>query len=268
MIVQGATPEFATDEVNKRHDWDGNSGEGAQATHPEISLPAVQQYCRADLSLQRDRAQYLVNTAEAITRSLSKSGDVEEGDARFVHAVVMTGLAKINQGDSSLSIREAVKLRAESLNFVLRNRLLKLQAGEASRRRSYTEAQRKLVQAKEKFVCVQTTELRRMVGKLANKKNLTPETFRKIQETYGILSQNVASATLGPGAEELQSLPAGNPADPGDANRAPEDFFHPPARVAQTLVSRMERFTTEKDEIAAAEELPGPDEQGDGSADL
>ena len=266
MIVQGASPEFAADEVNKRHDWDGppkaESRSTHPVTHPEITLPAVQQYCRADRDLQRERAHYLVQSAEAITSSLSESGNLEEGDSRYVHAVVMTGLTKINQADSSLSTKEAIKARDEGLNLKLRNRLLRLRDMEAARRVSYTEAQRKLTDAKRNFVQAQTRELRKMVGKLAKSKNLTPDTLRKIQETYGILAQNVAETALGPSLEELQGLPAGPPPQPDEASEPQQYYFHSPERVAQELLDPMDKFKKDREEACESKE------QKDSGADL
>ena len=264
MIVQGASPEFATDEVNKRNDWDGAPMAEKHCphpvVHPVITLPAVQQYCRADLDLQRERAHYLVQSAEAITSSLSNSGNVEEGDSRFVHAVVMTGLTKINDGDSSLSTKEAIKARDEALNLQLKNRLLKLKVQDGVRRKAYLKAQEELSLAKTLFVCEQTRELENVVRKLANRKNLTPETLQKIQETYGILAQNVAGATLGPSVEELQTLPAGAPPEPEAAEEPQEYYFNSPERVAQALVDPMDQFKKEREEAHAPEELPAPED--------
>lgn len=262
MIVQGASPEFATDEVNKRKDWDGKLREETHSihpvVHPVITLPAVQQYCRADRDLQCERAHYLVQSAEAITRSLSESGNLEQGESRYVHAVVMTGLARINQADSSLSTKEAIKARDEALNLQLKNRLMRLQVQDGVRREAYLKAQKELNLAKKCFVQAQTRELRDVVRKLAKKKNLTPETLQKIQETYGILAHNVAETTLGQSVEELQALPAGSPPEPEAADEPQEYYFHSPERVAQELEHPMDKIKKQLDEANAQEEMPGP----------
>ncbi len=264
LIVQGASPEFAADELNKRKDWDGPPKAEAHSihpvVHPVITLPAVQQYCRADLDLQRERAHYLVQTSEAITRSLSETGNLEEGDSRYVHAVVMTGLTKINQGDSSLSTKEAIKARDEALNLQLKNRLLRLQVQDGVRREAYLKAQKDLNLAKKCFVQAQTRELRDVVRKLAKKKNLTPETLQKIQETYGILAHNVAGTGLGPSVEELQALPAGSPQAPDETPEPEPYYFVSPERVAQAMVHPMDGIKTQLEEASAAEEMPRPDD--------
>ncbi|HEV2349026.1 MAG TPA: hypothetical protein VG028_04170 [Terriglobia bacterium] len=262
MIVQGASPEFAAEEVNKRHDWDGAPKAGTDSihpvVHPMITLPAAQQYCRADLDLQRDRAHYLVKTAESVTRSLSESGNLEEGDCRYVHAVVMSGLARINQGDSTLSTKEALRAREELRNLKLKNLMMKLREQDARRRHAYLEAQKNLAEAKRSFVHVQTRKLRDVVSQLGKRKRLTPETFQKIQETYGLLAQNVSDTSMGPSAAELQALAAGSAPEPDEAAHCQEYYFHSPEQVARELARPVDKLRREPGEVNAQEEkMPG-----------
>jgi hypothetical protein len=168
-----------------------------------------------------------VESTEAITRSLSKTGDLKDGEARYIQAVVMTGLSRINEADTPLGVKEALRARAELGVLNLKIRLGKLKISETMWHRAYEKSQQALVEQKREFVCQQTAKLRDMMRKLEKKKNLTPETLRKIQETYGILAENVALATAAPTASEPEASLAASMADDGDLESEPCYFVNP-----------------------------------------
>jgi hypothetical protein len=196
LLVQGATIESAAESVNERDDWNEPAAEtNVRPVRCHVTADAVREYYNADRELQRERAHYLVETTEAIKRSLSKAGDVEEGEARWVHSVVMAGLTRINEKDTPLSVKDSIRARHELQVLVLKKRLMKLKMSELSWHRAYQRSQKALVDQKRKFVFEQTVKLRDMMHKLEKNTDLTPDTFRKIQETYGMLAENVAQAT-------------------------------------------------------------------------
>jgi len=196
LLVQGATIEGAAESVNERDDWNQppavNNGRAARYN---VTADAVREFYNADRELQRERALYLVETTEAIKRSLSQSGDMDEGAARWVHGVVMAGLTRISEKDTPLSIKDSIRARHEVELLTLKKRLMKLKKSELSWHREYEKSQKALVDQKKKFVFEQTVKLRDMMRNLEKDKDLTPDTFQKIQETYGILAENVARAT-------------------------------------------------------------------------
>jgi hypothetical protein len=223
LLVQGATIEGAAQSVNARV-WDDPALKpSGQRVRYNVTCDAIREYYNADRELQCARAQYLVEGTEAITRSLSKTGNLKEGEARYIEAVVMTGLARINDKDAPLSIKDSLRARAERDVLELKIRLAKLKAAETMWHRAYEKSQKALLDQKKEFVFEQTVKLRDMMRKLEKKKNLTPETIRKIQETYGILAENVAQATAGSTAAEPEASLAASMSDSGDID--PEPFF-------------------------------------------
>src|SRR5690348_16966936 len=219
LLVQGSTIEAAAQSVNERDDWNEPAPEeSAGPVRCNITAEAVRDYYNADRELQRDRAHYLVETTEAIKRSLSRSGDMEEGESRWVHSVVMAGLTRINDSDAPLTVKDSLRLRAEIQNLQLKNRLLRLRSSQALMQRAYWKSQRALMEQKKKFLTQQTTRLRDAVQKLEKKRKLTPETLQKIQETYGILAESAARA-------EAAQNPVDDPAAGAGIEHAAEPLF-------------------------------------------
>jgi len=193
LLVLGSTIESTVQSVNGRDDWDEPAAEtGGRPVHCHITRQAVQEFYAANPPVQRERAHYLVDNTESITRSLGKKGDAEDGEARYVQAVVMTGLTRLNDKDAPLSVKEALRARAELCVLYLKKKLAKLKETESMWHRAYEKSQKALVEQRKEFVFEQTVKLRDMMRKLEKKKNLTPETLEKIQETYGILAEHVA----------------------------------------------------------------------------
>ena len=214
LLVQGATIEGAARSVNDREDWNETSeGNTGKSTRYNVTCDAIQEYYNADRELPRARALSLVEGTEAITRSLSTTGDLIDGEVRYVQAVVMTGLARINDTDAPLSVKDALRARAEMAVINLKIRLGKLKVSETMWHRAYEKSQTALLEQRKDFVFEQTVKLRDMMRKLEKKKNLTPETLQKIQETYGILAENVAMATAASTATEPEASLARSLAD-------------------------------------------------------
>ncbi len=210
LIVHGATLEGVAHGLNNREEWsqarEGAAPAPADPTRYSISIDAVRQFYNADPQLQRDRAQYLVDTTEAIARSLGQDGDLDEGASRYARAVIMAGLQKVNESDSSLSLKDALRHQSERENLQLKNRMMKLRVEEAERRMIFVRAQTGLMGAKKRFVMGQTEKLHDLMRKLEKKKNITPRTLQKIQEIYGILAENVAQTDAQVSQEALQVI--------------------------------------------------------------
>jgi hypothetical protein len=238
LLVQGATIEGAVESVNERDDWNEPAAEeDVRTVRYCVTADAVREYYNADRELQRERAHYLVETTEAIKRSLSKSGDVEEGEARWVHSVVMAGLTRVNEKDTPLSVKDSIRARHELQVLILKKRLMKLKMSELSWHRAFQKSQKALVDQKRRFVFEQTVKLRDMMHKLEKNTDLTPDTFRKIQETYGMLAENVAQATA---AQPHLALPE-SATDSGEVEVQPlyfakeEDAEDPRVQMRKTI---------------------------------
>lgn len=194
LIIEGATLEGATSAIN----------EGSKFS---VALSGVEHYVRSNIDLQRRRIQYIAHTTSAITEHVP--GDADAVEKQLINALIMAGLLKINEKDASPFLNSMMLRRAEVTNLRLRNRLMRWKEKENRMLEKRLEAQTQLMRARTEFVEGQTAKLLEFVRKLEKKRSITPETLQKIQEIYGLLAQNVASASPNMGTLEEQ-----NPGDP------------------------------------------------------
>jgi DNA-binding transcriptional regulator GbsR (MarR family) len=75
MLIEGATFEDVVETINEH---------GAK----RITLHAVQNYFRPDLSLQKERVKHLIEVAQSLKQAM---GDPKSGKQNLVDAVLMTG---------------------------------------------------------------------------------------------------------------------------------------------------------------------------------
>ncbi len=255
LMVEGAMVEYAADAVNARHDWDIEPEPGAKPytrkLHPVITVEAVRHFYQSDPQLQRERAQFFVSSTNAITQALSPTGTTHEGQSNYVRAVVTAGLVKVGEKDTTLAIRDSVRQFNEMENLRLKNRLMGFRNRELTQREKYREAQQKLAEEKTNFVKVQTEETRQTLRKLEKKRHLTPETFQKIREMYGMFSANVARCTPGPTLEQIDEL-AGPP--PSHTDIESEDYM-----VVNEAEENAQRQQLMDSILKPAEETPSGD---------
>lgn len=110
LLVHGATLQTATNILNQREDC------GA-------TMEAVQEFSFSDPQLPTDRTKYLVDTTERIAAAL---GGADTGEARFVKAVIMSGLVHFDESDDSLTVNQALLHKKEVENLAQKNRVLKM----------------------------------------------------------------------------------------------------------------------------------------------
>ena len=206
LIIEGATLEGATAAINESQQF-------------SVPLSAVEHYVRSNIDLQRRRIQYIAHTTSAITEHVP--GDADAVEKQLINALIMAGLLKINEKDASPFLNSVMLRRAEITNLRLRNRLMRWKEKENLMLEKRLETQNRLMRARTEFVEGQTAKLLECVRKLEKKRSITPETLQKIQEIYGLIAQNVASASPNVGTLEEQNLGDPNlPRDPGVETQA------------------------------------------------
>ncbi len=226
LLVEGFTVEGAAHYINQ----DPKSS-------CRVKEAAVEEFARSDKQLPAQRATYLVETTEAIGATL---GGGNEGERRFINAVLMTGLTHLHEGDKSLTVNQAL-IQRRQLETLTEQRVLAV----AKRRAILAAAEvrkeeKKLVKARTDYIDAQTGNLRRLVVKWEKKRNITPETIREIREVYGLIADNVAQFNATPIVLEAQ--PAASEPVENDSDLQPDPYLanvvNPQAEIQRQFTER------------------------------
>jgi len=225
LLVEGFTVQSATRYINQ--DPDARWG---------VKEAAAEEFARSDKQLPAERVAYMAETTEAIITGL---GGGQEGDNRYARAVIRTGLLHLHEGDTSLTMNQALLQRRQMeiiyeqrAHINAKRRLLVEQA-------KVRQEESKLIKAREIFIQVQTTELRQAVHKFEKKRNITPETIREIREVYGLIHDNVAQLNATPVVVE-RALPAKGEVEDDDPIYYPSDhpLIDPQAEIQKHMIER------------------------------
>lgn len=226
LLVEGFTVEGAARYINQD-----------PKSKCRVKEAAAEEFARSDKQLPAQRATYLVETTEAIGAML---GGGNEGERRFINAVVMTGLTHLHEGDKSLTVNQAL-IQRRQLENLSEQRVLTV-----AKRRAIVAAaevrkeEKKLVKARVDYIDAQTGNLRRLVLKWEKKRNITPETIHEIREVYGLIADNVAQFNATPIVLEAQPAASEPAENDSDLQQGPHlaNIVDPQAEIQRQITER------------------------------
>jgi hypothetical protein len=174
LLVEGATFEDVVEAANE--------GEG-----PKVTQGVVAHFFRTNLEIQKRRVQRLVEKAEALKASLHADPNSAEG--KLAEAALLTGLLRLSRDGAELSLKDAVSLRMQRDNLRLRRRILHMKERDAIQKHRFNEARMRHEFEKFRLTKEKARQAREHLRSLKQGQQLGPETFRKIQEIYGLLNE-------------------------------------------------------------------------------
>lgn len=174
LLVEGATFEDVVEAANER--------EG-----PKVTQGAVERFFRTNLEIQKRRVERLIQKAEGLKASLHDNPNSAEG--KLAEAALLTGLMRLSRGGAELSVKDVMSLRMQRDNLRLRQRVLRMKERDAIQKFHLTQAQTLHEMEKLKLTRERARELRRHLESLKEGQRLGPDTFRRIQEIYGLLNE-------------------------------------------------------------------------------
>ena len=177
MLTDGATFEDVVDAVAER------GGDG-------VTLGAVENFFRGNLTLQQERVRRQVATAQALKKAVGRSGS---GQARLAEAALLTGLMRLSRKGSELNLKDAMRERIERENLSLKRQLLRLRVRKAVQDQEFARAHFRADLAKWQLSKARIADLRRTLETEGKQAKLGPETMQKIQEIYGLVISPPAS---------------------------------------------------------------------------
>jgi hypothetical protein len=178
-LTQGSTIEDTVALVNEQR----------EAT---ITLGAVESYFRSNIELQQSRIRYLIKTAHELKSSLSNP---ESAQADLAEAVLLTGLMGLRRRTTGSELQHAVRAKEQQENLRLKEEAFQLKAEKSVLDRKMLQAKLKSEQAKLQLATERLKQLQETLSRDRGDVIASPELIKRIQEVYGIISDDAAHTT-------------------------------------------------------------------------
>ncbi len=163
--------------------------EAVKTLAPEpVTVQALERYFRSSVPLQKQRIEWQLSTVRELKKSL---GNSETGELELLDAIILTGLTCANRKGIQLALKDAFKQRAIRETLQLRKQDVQMKNRKLEEEVRLLRARARAENEKARLLETKVRELHQRLGKVKKTGRLDPETFRKIEEIYGIVETPV-----------------------------------------------------------------------------
>jgi hypothetical protein len=156
----------------------------AERTGPRLTLAAVQDYFRRNLTLQMQRVRHQVNAAKALKAAL---GNPDSAEGELAEAAFFTGYLCLGRSGSEATLKDAERARLLRENLRLHQHVLRLKEQREVKELEFLRARTAVELAKQRALKKKVTDLHRSVTQNGKMQGLAPEAIEKIREIYGLV---------------------------------------------------------------------------------
>ena len=157
-----------------------------QSANVKLTLMAVENYFRAQVDLQEERIRRQVETAEKLTSALK---DPKSAHAKLAGAVLFAGLMRLSNKTAASDMQNAIKVKGQAESNQLKEDVLKLRIKKMRSENRMMEARLEHEIEKIKALKHQFERLQKEFEREGKGQRVGPETLKRIQEIYGLLSE-------------------------------------------------------------------------------
>jgi hypothetical protein len=180
MLAEGSTFEDAVAAVKELEDG-------------EITLAAVEIYFRSNMALQQDRVRRLQKT---LTNLKSACANPESAQADLAETVLLMGLLGLKKTSATSDVQHAIRAKEQKENFRLKEDVFRLKLKRSGLESQLMKARLKADQAKLKLASAKLEQLKGVLERERGGASLTPEMLQRIQEVYGIVSDESGANSI------------------------------------------------------------------------
>jgi hypothetical protein len=178
MLTKGSTFEDVLDAVEK---MEPNS----------ISRAAVEIYFRSNTELQQKRVQAQIEAARKLKDSCAGP---DSAQSELAQAMIMTGLTGLSRATTASESEYALRSKAQSENYRLKEQVLQLQIQKSALDSEMLKVRIRHESEKLRLVAGKAEQLQKMLERQSASKTLTPEMLQRIEEIYGIATEDSSDA--------------------------------------------------------------------------
>ncbi len=157
-----------------------------ESAHVKLTIRAVENHFRAQVDIQEERILRQVETAENLKKALK---DPKSAHAQLAEAVLFTGLMRLSNKTAATDIQNAIKVKSQAESNRLKEDTLKLRVRKL-------QSDNRMMKVRLEHELEKIADLRQKVEKVRNEfdragksQRVGPETMKRIQEIYGLLSE-------------------------------------------------------------------------------
>lgn len=152
----------------------------------KLALRAVQRYFRSNLPLQQRRIQFQLEVAKGLKEA---AGDPESAQNKLVDAVLLTGLMRLRRRDAHISTQDAVLEQYKRDNLRIHEDQNRLREQKLRLERRLVSSRLETELNKQNAIKAKLAEMQLLMESRQGRKELGSEALKKIQEIYGLISQ-------------------------------------------------------------------------------
>ena len=173
LLVNGATFEDTTASLE-------------ESAHVKLTIRAVENYFRAQVDIQEERILRQVETADKLKKALR---DPKSAHAKLAEAVLFTGLMGLSSKTAASDMQNAIKVKSQAESNRLKEDTQKLRVRKVRSDNRMMKARLQHELEKIKALKHRFERLQKEVEREGKSQRVGPETIKRIQEIYGLLSE-------------------------------------------------------------------------------
>jgi F0F1-type ATP synthase epsilon subunit len=177
LLVEGATFEDTAATIQE------SAGE-------KLTVRAVENFFRADLGIQEERIKRQVLLARKLKRALRNP---DSAHAELAEAVLFTGLMGLHNNTAGVSMQSAVRLKSQDESTRLKQDSQQLRKAKFQTDQQMAQIRRKHELKKLEMLKDKVKKLKQEFEDKDEGQRVKPETIKRIQEIYGLLSEPSSS---------------------------------------------------------------------------
>lgn len=159
-----------------------------------ITLGAVEIYFRSNVSLQQARIRRQVETARNLKSALANP---ESAQSELAEAILLTGLMGVKKRSGAGDMQQAIRAKDQQENYRLKEEAFRLKSEKSALDLRMVRARLKAEGAKLRLVTNRIEQLKRALDRERGGANLSPEMIQRIQEVYGLVSDDSSNSVSG-----------------------------------------------------------------------
>lgn len=174
MLTEGSTFEDTVDAVN-------------QLGGHKITLAAVESHFRSNLPLQQSRIKHLMQTSHNLKAAFANP---ESAQSDLAETVLLMGLLGLKRRNVTGDVQHAIRAKEQKENFQLKEDAFRLKLERSGLELEILKSRLKADKARLQLASRKLEQLKGTLERERSGTSLSPEMLRRIQEVYGIVSDD------------------------------------------------------------------------------
>jgi hypothetical protein len=162
-----------------------------ESENVKLTIRALENHFRAHMDIQAERIKRQMELVETLKKA---AGDPENPHAKLAEAALITGLMGLRERTAKLVLQNAIKVRSQEEGNRLKTESHRLRTKKFQRDERLAQVRLKHELAKLRVLRDKFSKVKHELEQKEKGHGVNPETLKRIQEIYGLLSEPATQA--------------------------------------------------------------------------